>query len=207
MDDNWVRSALYAGAMALCLYLPFVALDLVRRARTKRHASPWGWLLGGAAAWGTSLSAALLLTLLGRHGALDLSHDGALMLASWLVSVGTAFGVFAAVSIALPGWRGWLRISAGLALGVLVSSSLLLVSLQPVNAWAPLWSQSWLLNLTLVGASLLLVAYLLASEGLLQWPERRARWAGPAGGIALAAFMCISAPSSSESTSSSCCAK
>jgi diguanylate cyclase (GGDEF)-like protein len=189
MDDDWMRSALYAGVMALCLYLPFVALDLVRRARTKRHASPWGWLLGGAAAWGTSLSAALLMTLLARHGALDLSHDGALLLASWLVSVGTAFGVFAAVSIALPGWRSWLRISAGLALGVLVSSSLMLVSLQPVNAWAPLWSQSWPLDLTLIGASLTLVAYLLASEGLLRWSERRARWAGPAAGVAFAAFL------------------
>ena len=93
MDDVSVRVALFAAALALCLYLPHVALDMVRRARAKRHASPWGWLLGGAASWGTSLSAALLLMLLSRHGQIALSHDGALLLASWLVSVGTAFGV------------------------------------------------------------------------------------------------------------------
>ena len=93
MEDLPVRAALFAAALLLCLYLPHVALDMVRRARANRHSSPWGWLLGGAAAWGTSLSAALLLTLLARHGQLDLSHDGALLLASWLISVGSAFGL------------------------------------------------------------------------------------------------------------------
>ena len=192
MDEISVRLALFAAALGLCLYLPHVALDMVRLARAKRHASPWGWLLGGAAAWGTSLSAALLLTLLSRHGQIELSHDSALLLASWLVSVGTAFGVLAAAAVTLPGWRGWLRISAGLALGITASFGLMLVSLQPVNPWAALWVQSWLLCATMTGTSVLLVAYLLASEGLLQWNARHARWGGPGAGLALAGLLWLS---------------
>ena len=192
MEDISVRAALFAAALLLCLYLPHVALDMVRRARAKRHASPWGWLLGGAASWGISLSAALALTLLARHGRLDLSHDGALLLASWLVSVGTAFGVFAAAAVTLPGWRGWLRISAGLALGMSASFGLMLVSLQPVNPWAALWAQSWPLSATLISTSTLLVAYLLASEGLLQWNVRYARWGGLGAGVALAGLLWLS---------------
>jgi NO-binding membrane sensor protein with MHYT domain len=36
-----------------------------------------GRVMGGAVSWGTSLWAALLFTLLARHGALELSHDPA----------------------------------------------------------------------------------------------------------------------------------
>src|SRR5580765_3591913 len=129
MEALPARAALLAATLLLCLYLPHVALDVVRRARANRHASPWNWLLGGAVSWGTSLSAALLFTLLARHGELDLSHDGALLLASWLISVGSAFGLYASAAVALPGWRGWLRISAGLGLGITASFGLLLVSL------------------------------------------------------------------------------
>ena len=73
MGASPVRFALLAIALLLCLYLPQVALDMVRRARTNRHARPWGAVMGGSVAWGTSLWAALLFTLLARHGALELS--------------------------------------------------------------------------------------------------------------------------------------
>jgi diguanylate cyclase (GGDEF)-like protein len=192
MEALPVRAALFAAALLLCLYLPHVALDMVRRARANRHASPWGWLLGGAASWGISLSAALLLTLLARHGELDLSHDGALLLASWLISVGSAFGLYASAAVTLAGWRSWLRISAGLALGMSASFGLLLVSLQPVNPWAALWAQSWLLSATLAGTSGLLVAYLLASEGLLQLPARFVRGASVGAGLALSGLLWFS---------------
>ena len=193
MEALSVRAWLFAAALLLCLYLPHVALDMVRRARTKRHASPWGWLLGGAVSWGTGLWAALLFTLLARHGDLDLSHDAALLLASWLVSVGTAFGLFAAAAVALPGWRGWLRTSAGLATGLSAAFGLMLVSLQPVNPWAALWAQSWGLAATVIGASLLLVAYILAAEGLLQLRGRHATRCIPvAAGLALTSLLWLS---------------
>src|SRR6478735_2382866 len=121
MEALPVRAALFGTALLLCMYLPHVALDMVRRARAKRHASPWGWLLGGAAAWGTCVWAAALCTLLGWHGHLDLSHDPLLLLASWLLSVGTAFGLFAAAAVTLPGWRRALQISGALAIGWLVT--------------------------------------------------------------------------------------
>src|SRR5689334_9113115 len=127
-----VRYALLALALLLCLYLPHVALDMVRRARAKRHARPWGWVLGGAVSWGTSLWASMLFVLLARHGTHDLAHDPALLLASWLITLGTAFGVFAAASVTLDSWRGWLGISAGLAFGLTLFAGLVLVSLQPV---------------------------------------------------------------------------
>ncbi len=192
MDSLAVRAALFAAALLLCLYLPHVASDMVRRARTKRHASPWGWLLGGAVAWGTGLWASLLFTLLARHGELDLSHDAALLLASWLISVGTAFGLFAVAAVTLPGWRGWLRASAGFAAGMTASFGLMLVSLQPVNPWAALWVQSWALTATVTGASGLLVAYILVSEGLLQLPARRAPWIAAAAGLALTGLLWLS---------------
>jgi len=193
MEAMSVRAGLFAAALLLCLYLPHVALDMVRRARAKRHASPWGWLLGGAVSWGTSLWAALLFTLLTRHGELDLSHDPALLLASWLLSVGTAFGLFAASAVALPGWRGWLRTSAGAALGLSASFSLMLVSLQPVNPWAALWVQSWELATTVLGASALLVAHVLCSEGLLALRWRRiARGIPVAAGLALTGLLWLS---------------
>jgi diguanylate cyclase len=193
MDALSVRAGLFATALLLCLYLPHVALDMVRRARAKRHASPWGWLLGGAVSWGTSLWAAVLFMLLARHGGLDLSHDAALLLASWLISVGTAFGLFAATAVALPGWRGWLRVSAGVAAGLSASFALMLVSLQPVNPWAPLWTQSWEQAATVIGAGVLLVAYILAAEGLLQLWGRRVNGALPvATGLALTALLWLS---------------
>jgi diguanylate cyclase (GGDEF)-like protein len=192
MEALPVRAALFAAALLLCLYLPHVALDMVRRARANRHSSPWGWLLGGAASWGTSLSAALLLTLLARHGELDLSHDGALLLASWLISIGSAFGLYASTAVTLAGWRGWLRISAGLALGMAASFGLLLVSLQPVNVWTVLWAQSWLLSAITVGTSGLLVACILAGEGLLQVPAHFVRWSSAAAGLALAGLLWLS---------------
>ena len=68
MEALPVRAALFAAALLMCLYLPHVALDMIRRVRTKRHASPWGWLLGGAVSWGTGLWAAMLFALLARHG-------------------------------------------------------------------------------------------------------------------------------------------
>ena len=46
---------------------------------------PGDGVMGGAVSWGTSLWAALLFTLLARHGALELSHDPALLIACWLV--------------------------------------------------------------------------------------------------------------------------
>ncbi|HWI10988.1 MAG TPA: diguanylate cyclase, partial [Burkholderiaceae bacterium] len=193
MEALSVRAGLFAAAVLLCLYLPHVALDMVRRARAKRHASPWGWLLGGAVAWGTSLWAALLFTLLARHGGLDLSHDAALLLASWLISVGTAFGLFAATAVALPGWRGWLRTSAGLAVGLSASFGLMLVSLQPVNPWAALWVQSRGLTATVLGASVLLAAHILGSEGLLALRWRRiARGIPMAAGLALTGLLWLS---------------
>ena len=134
MGASPVRFALFAVALLLCLYLPHVALDMVRRTRTKRHSRPWGWVMGGAVSWGTSLWAAMLFTLLARHGTLELSHDPALLIASWLVTLGTAFGMFACRGD-LANWRGT-GISAGLAFGLSAFSALLLVSLQPVNPWA-----------------------------------------------------------------------
>ncbi len=189
MEALPVRAALFALALLLCLYLPHVALDMVRRARAKRHASPWGWLLGGAVCWGTSLWAALLCMLLARHGALALSHDFALLAASWLISLGSAFGVFAAAAVTLPGWRGALRIGAGLAVGLTALFTLLLVSLQPVNPWAGLWGQSWLLTATVALASALLIAFILASEGLLELPPWHAPWSALGAGLALTATL------------------
>jgi diguanylate cyclase (GGDEF)-like protein len=167
MGASPVRFALLALALLLCLYLPHVALDMVRRARTKRHARPWGWVMGGAVTWGTSLYAALLMALLARHGTLELSHDPALLIACWLVALGTAFGVFAAASVTLADWRAWLGISAGLAFGLSTVGCLMLVSLQPVNPWVWLWAQSWMLSLSVLSASALLVGFIMASEGLL----------------------------------------
>ena len=192
MEAMPVRVALLASAFLLCLYLPHVALDMIRRARAKRHARPWGWLLGGAAAWGTSLWGAWLFTLLGRHPGLDLSHDAALLLASWLISVGSSFGLFAATAVTLPGWRGWLRSSAGLALGLNAAFALMLVSLQPVNPWAALWIQSWTLAAVTLGASALLVAFVLASEGLLQLSRRHSVACAVGASLALAGQLWLS---------------
>src|SRR5689334_22211384 len=161
MGASPVRFALLALALLLCLYLPHVALDMVRRARTKRHARPWGWVMGGAVTWGTSLYAALLMALLARHGTLELSHDPALLIACWLVALGTAFGVFAAASVTLADWRAWLGISAGLEFGLSTVGCLMLVSLQPVNPWVWLWAQSWMLSLSVLSASALLVGFIM----------------------------------------------
>ena len=192
MGASPVRFAFFAIALLLCLYLPHVALDLVRRARAKRHSRPWGWLLGGAVSWGTSLWAAMLFTLLGRHGMLDLSHDPALLVASWLVTLGTAFGVFAAASVTLENWRAWVGISAGLALGTSAFVSLMLVSLQPVNPWAWLWAQSWQLTLALVAASGLVVCFIMGSEGLLRLPRWQAKVVPFAAGAMLMAVLMLS---------------
>jgi len=170
-----VRLAFVAIALLLCLYLPYLALDIVRRARTNRHSRPWNWLMGGAVSWGTSLWAATLFMLLARHGTLELSHDPALLIASWLVALGTAFGVFAAASVTLANWRGWLGISAGLAFGLSAFFSLLLVSLQPVNPWAWLWAQSWGLTAAVLVASALAICHIMSSEGLLRLPRWQAR--------------------------------
>ena len=192
MDALPARAAIFAAALLLCFYLPHVALEVVRRARAKRHSSPWGWLLGGAVAWGTSLWAALLFTLLSRHGELDLSHDAALLLASWLVSLGTAFGVFAAAAVTLSGWRGWLSIGAGLACGLTAVLGLMLVSLQPVNPWAWLWVQSWLPTATVALTSALVVTFILASEGLLRLPAWQTPWSSIGAGAALMAALWMS---------------
>ncbi|HEY2925291.1 putative bifunctional diguanylate cyclase/phosphodiesterase [Piscinibacter sp.] len=188
MDALPVRAAFFAAALLLCLYLPHAALDLVRRARAKRHSSPWGWLLGGAASWGTGLWAAALLTLLACHAGLDISHDAALLLASWLVSAGAAFGMLAAASVTLPSWRQWLVISGGLACGLGVVLGLILVSLQPVNPWAGAWAVSWLWTGALLMASALLVGFVLTSEGLLRLPA----WHGAVSStVAAAALMAV----------------
>ncbi|HWH84550.1 MAG TPA: EAL domain-containing protein [Burkholderiaceae bacterium] len=184
--EAWpVRAALFAVALLLCSYLPHAAWDMVRRARAHRHASPWGWLLGGAAAWGTSLWSALLFMLLARHGTLALSHDPALLLASWLVVLGTAFGLLAAAAITLPGWPSWARIAGAFAIGLTLSCGLLLMSLQPVNLWAGLWAQSWALCATTLAACGLLVAFVLTSEGLLPLPAQPAKWGWAGAGLAL----------------------
>ncbi|MEP7058838.1 MAG: diguanylate cyclase, partial [Caldimonas sp.] len=193
MGASPVRAALFAAVLLLCLYLPHAALDMIRRARAKRHASPWGWLLGGSASWGTSLWAATLLMLLARHGDLDLSHDPALLLASWLISLGTAFGVFAAAAVTLSGWRGWLAISAGLAAGTAVLLGLMQVSLQPVNGLAWLGTLSWPIVAGLMLASGLSVCFVMASEGLLRLPAwHNAVATSVAAGVALTAVLALS---------------
>ncbi len=192
MEALTLRAALFAAALLLCLYLPHAALDMVRRARAKRHASPWGWLMGGALSWGTSLWTAMLFTLLAKHGERNLSHDAALLLASWLVSLGTAFGMFAATTVTLPSWRRWLAISAGLACGMTIFADLMIVSLQPVNPMSWLWLHSWLLTGTVVVAGTVVVGFIMGSEGLLQLSGWHTPLASIGAGAALMTFVALS---------------
>jgi len=191
MDISPACVALFLAAVSLCLYLPHVALETVRRARAKRHASPWGWLMGGSVAFGTSVWAALLLMLLSQHPDKDLSHDPALLLASWLVSLGAAFGVLAAAAVTLPGWRAGVGIGTGLVIGLAATIGLLLVSFQPVNAWAWAWSASWLSTAATAATALMLVRFVLGSEGLLQLPASQLRWSASAAGLAMVAALAL----------------
>ncbi len=176
MEALPVRLAFLAAALLICACLPHAALDIVRRVRARRSANTWGWLLGGAATWGTGLWAAVLLALLAQHGQLELSHDGALLLASWLVGMGSAFGMLATTAVRLPSWRNWAAISAGLAGGVAALLGLTLVSLQPVDPWVWIWHTSWPLIAGLLLASAALVGYVMSSERLLRMPV----WQGAA---------------------------
>src|SRR5439155_9458800 len=78
-------------------------------------ASSWGWLLGGSVSWGTGILAALLLSLLARHGGLKLTHDPALLLALWLLSGGSAFVLLAATTPTHPCCRIHAALYGGLA--------------------------------------------------------------------------------------------
>src|SRR5690349_2728469 len=106
--------ALFAAALLLCAHLPYAALDIVRHVRAKRHATSWDRLLGGALSWGTGLWAAALLMLLERHGGRELSHDAVLLMASWLLALGCAFGLIGATAVALTHWRSLAAIGMGL---------------------------------------------------------------------------------------------
>ena len=185
MESLSVRVALTAAAFVLCLCLPPAAADMIRRARAGRHAGPWGWLIGGAIAWGTSLWAALLFMLVALHADRILSHDPALLLASLLGALGTAFGVFAAAAVTLPGWRAWLKIGAGMAAGLSAVIGLMLVSLQPVDPLAWLGPQSWRLNGAVLLASAIVAGFILGNEGLLRWPK----WHGPTVSVAASAAL------------------
>ena len=176
MEALPVRLAFLAAALLICACLPHAALDIVRRMRGKRSANTWGWLLGGAATWGTGLWATALLALLAQHGELDLSHDVALLLASWLIGVGSAFGMLATTAVRLANWRNWAMISASLAGGVAALLGLTLVSLQPVDPWAWTWHTSWPLIAGLLLASAALIGYIMSSERLLRLPV----WQGAA---------------------------
>ncbi|TMH07479.1 MAG: GGDEF domain-containing protein, partial [Betaproteobacteria bacterium] len=189
MDELPTRAGLLAAVLLLCLYLPHAALETVRRMRAKRHASSWGWLLGGSVSWGTGILAALLLSLLARHGGLKLTHDPALLLASWLLSVGSAFGLLAATTATLPSWRNLAAICGGLACGLVATLVLTLVSLQPVNPWAWLWAISWPLTAALVLASALLVGFILVSEGLVPLRAWHGNAAAAVGGLLLMAAL------------------
>ena len=191
MDISPACVALFLAAVSLCLYLPHVALETVRRARAKRHASPWGWLMGGSVAFGTSVWAALLLLLLSQHADKELSHDPALLLASWLVSLGAAFGALAAAAVTLPGWRAGVGIGTGLVIGLSAAIGLLLVSLQPVNVWAWAWNTSWLSTAAIAATAALLMRFVLGSEGLLQLPASQLPWTAPAAGLGLVAVLAL----------------
>jgi diguanylate cyclase (GGDEF)-like protein len=189
---SWaVRAALFVTACGLCAVLPHAALDMVRRTRAKLHARPWGWLLGGSVSWSVSLWAATLFMLLAWHPERAMSHDPALLLASLLVSFGTVFGAFAAASLMLSSWRGWLAISAGMAGGLTAALALVLVSLQPVDLWAWLSAQSWVTTGLVALASTLSLAFVLASEGLLCIPRRHASLMSHAGAAALMGFIAL----------------
>jgi diguanylate cyclase len=185
MEGLPLRVALFAAALALCLYLPHAALDIVRRVRARRQSRAWGWLLGGALSWGTGLWAASLLALLALHAGRPLTHDGVLLLASWLACLGCAFGLSAATAVALPGWRHWATISAGIAGGLGVPLALMLVSLQPVNPFAPLLAASWPLTACVLLAGALLVAYTMSGEGLLRLPVPQGWLVGAIAGLLL----------------------
>lgn len=191
MDISPACAALFLAAVSLCMYLPHVALETVRRARARRHSSPWGWLMGGSVVFGTSVWAALLLTLLSQHSGTPLSHAPALLIASWVLSLGTAFGALAAAAVTLPGWRAGLRIGAGLVIGLTASIGLLLVSLQPVNVWAWAWSMSWFSTVVMAATAALLVRHVLGSEGLLQLPEWQLPWSAHAAGVGLVAVLTL----------------
>jgi diguanylate cyclase (GGDEF)-like protein len=185
-----VRIALLVASLLLCLHLPHAALDAVCKARARRHVRAWGWLLGAAASWGTVLWAALLLCLLAVHGGLALSHDPALLLASWLVGLGLGLGVLSASSVTLAGWRSVAAIGAGAALGLTLLLGLTLVSLQPVEPWVAVWMMSWPLAAGVLAAGASLAGFVSASDRLIRLPawKRLAASVLP-GGLLLAVLL------------------
>ena len=186
METHALSALLFAVALALCVCLPHAALDMVRRARAKRHANPWGWLLIAAVSWGTTAWAALVFALLAFQPGLDLAHDAALLITSWLLGVATGFGLLGSCTVALQSRRHAAAIGAGLALGLSCMSAVLMASLQPVSFWAAVQVVSWAFLAAMLVACACLVAFVLASEGLLCLPRSYARLTSAISGAALA---------------------
>ena len=196
METHALSALLFAVALALCVCLPHAALDMVRRARAKRHANPWGWLLIAAVSWGTTAWAALVFALLAFQPGLDLAHDAALLITSWLLGVATGFGLLGSCTVALESRRHAAAIGAGLALGLSCMSAVLMASLQPVSFWAAVQVVSWAFLAAMLVACACLVAFVLASEGLLRLPRSYARLTSAISGAALAGAFAFAVRSS-----------